>query len=349
MYRRWAIAVLTAVVIWPCLMTTAVWAWNPSGHMIVALVAYDQLDDATKAKAVALLRAHPRFADHFQHYMPKDLVKGSQAEQDQWCFAQAATWPDMVRPDPTRDPKSMITREDVTNYNRGVWHYIDMPIYLSEDEQHQLEHSVGENLSRDIPDDLDDPKMNIIQAEKVAAKIVGDASADEGKRGVSLCWLLHLVGDSHQPLHSSALFTTHRFREGDRGGNLLAPDYAYKTFQGGYTLHAFWDDAISTDEPYGTCRVLAYDLEKNKELVAAGEKATAKLDVGDWIDESYEICKQSVYTPEVRQQIAAREGHSHLGPLTLPPSYRPDAENIGERRAMEAGYRLAKVLQQLLQ
>ena len=146
-----------------------------------------------------------------------------------------------------------------------------------------------------------------------------------------------------------ALFTSHRFRDGDRGGNLLSPDYAYKTFQGGYTLHAYWDDAISTDDAYTTCRVLAYDLEKNPELTAIGEKATAKLDVGDWIDESHELCKQYVYAPEVRRQIAAREGHSHLGPLDLPPGYKTDAENLGERRAVEAGNRLAKVLQQLLQ
>jgi hypothetical protein len=337
---RAAIAVFAA-----CLYLVAgpALAWNPSGHMIIAIVAYDKLDDATKAKAVQLLRAHPRFQDHFQHFMPKDVVQGSQAEQDAWCFPQAATWPDLVR-----EAKSVVTREDVTNYNRGVWHYVDMPIYLNDDDQHQLEHQVSQNLNREIPANPDDPTMNIIQAEKNAARIVGDANADKEQRSVSLCWLLHLVGDAHQPLHSSALFTTHRFREGDHGGNFLAPDYAYKTFQGGYTLHAFWDDAISTDEPYSTCRVLAYDLEQNKDLIAAGEKATAKLDVGDWIDESHELCKQYVYTPEVKQQIAAREGHSHLGQLDLPPTYRTDAENVAERRAVEAGSRLAKTLQKLL-
>jgi S1/P1 Nuclease len=213
---------------------------------------------------------------------------------------------------------------------------------LNDDEQHQLEHQVKQNLSREIPENPDDPTMNVIQAEKNAARIVGDANADKGHRAVSLCWLEHLVGDSHQPLHSSALFTTHRFREGDHGGNFLEPENNYK-------LHAFWDDAISTDEPYSTCRVLAYDLEQNKELVATGEKATAKLDSGDWIDESHELCKQYVYTPEVKRQIAARAGRSHLGELDLSPSYKTDSENVAERRAVEAGSRLAKTIQQLLQ
>jgi hypothetical protein len=326
------------------LLAVTSYAWNPSGHMIVALIAYDKLDDATKAKAVALLRAHPRFQDHFQHFMPKDLVNGSQADQDQWVFAYAATWPDSVR-----DAKNTITRDDVTKYNRPVWHYIDIPLYLNDDEQHRLEHLVKQNVSRDVPDDPDDPTMNVIQAEKNAVKIVGDANADKEKRAVYMCWLLHLVGDAHQPLHSSALFTSHRFREGDHGGNYVAPDYAYKTRDGGYTLHALWDDAISTDEPYSTCRVLAFDLEQNPELTAAGSAAAAKLDVGDWIDESHELCKQYVYTPEVKRQIAAREGHSHLGDLDLPTGYRTAAEDLAERRAMEAGTRLAKVLQQQLQ
>ena len=295
------------------------------------------MDDATKAKAIELLRAHPRFQDHFQHFMPKEVVKGSQAEQDAWCFAYAATWPDVMR-----EAKTVVTRDDVTKYHRALWHYVDIPLYLNENEQHQLEHQVNQNVSREIPENRDDPTMNIMQAEKNAAKFVGDASADKEQRAVSLCWLEHLVGDSHQPLHSSSLFTTHRFRDGDHGGNFLSPENNYK-------LHAFWDEGVSVDEPYATCRVLAYDLEQNKELAAAGEKATEKLDVGDWIDESHELCKLYVYTPEVKQQIAAREGHSHLGELDLSPAYKADAENVCERRAVEAGSRLAKTLQQLLQ
>ncbi|HEY4233715.1 MAG TPA: S1/P1 nuclease [Lacipirellulaceae bacterium] len=336
MNQRSVLAFLMAAAISACVLTPPAQAWNPPGHMIVALIAYDQLDDATKAKAVELLRAHPRFQDHFQHFMPKDVVKGSPAEQDQWCFAHAATWPDVMR-----EAKSVVTRDDVTKYHRGLWHYIDMPIYLNDDEQHQLERQVNQNLSRDIPENPDDPTMNVIQAEKNAAKIVGDANADKGQRAVYLCWLLHLVGDAHQPLHSSALFTTHRFREGDHGGNFLEPENGYK-------LHAFWDDVISNDEPYSTCRVLAYDLGQKKELAAAGEKAAATLDVGDWIDESRELCKQYVYTPEIMQQIASREGHSHLGELELSASYKANAENLAERRAVEAGHRLAKVLQQQL-
>ena len=40
-------------------------AWNNSGHMIVALLGYEQMTPAARAKAVELLRAHPRFEAHF--------------------------------------------------------------------------------------------------------------------------------------------------------------------------------------------------------------------------------------------------------------------------------------------
>jgi hypothetical protein len=49
--------------------------------------------------------------------MPKDIVKGSQAEQDAWCFAYAATWLDVMR-----EAKTVVTRDDVTKYHRGIWH-----------------------------------------------------------------------------------------------------------------------------------------------------------------------------------------------------------------------------------
>jgi S1/P1 nuclease len=38
-----------------------------------------------------------------------------------------------------------------------------------------------------------------------------------GKRGISLAWLFHLMGDIHQPLHAIQLFSR-EYPNGDRGG-----------------------------------------------------------------------------------------------------------------------------------
>jgi hypothetical protein len=204
-----------------------------------------------------------------------------------------------------------------------------------------LEREIKVNRRRDPPQSDDDEFMNIVQAIKNSARIVRDTSASKEKRSVHLCWILHLTGDSHQPLHSVALYTTHRFRRGDHGGN-------YLDYQHSWDLHGFWDEQISTDESYDAHQVLAADLDRNRKLTEEGKKAAATLDVDKWIDESIELAKRNAYTKEVLAKVAAREGHSHLGPLDLPSNYKIEAETIAERRAVEAAHRLAGAVQKML-
>ncbi|HEX4413525.1 MAG TPA: S1/P1 nuclease, partial [Lacipirellulaceae bacterium] len=144
-------------------------AWNSPGHMIVALIAYDQLDPATKAKAVELLREHPRFSSHFQGEMPREIQRKGDREKDEWVFAHAATWPDQVR-----DAKGGVNHQDVTEFHRPWWHFIDEPIFLNDDERQQLQSQVRVNLRRDPPEDRDDKDMNILQAIKNSKRIVAD-------------------------------------------------------------------------------------------------------------------------------------------------------------------------------
>jgi hypothetical protein len=311
-------------------------AWNSAGHMIIDLIAYGELDNATRSKAIGLIRAHPRFRDHFESFMPREVSRGSASEKDEWLFAHAGTWPDLVR-----DARGAVNRQDVTQYNRPFWHFINEPVFLNDADRRLMERSLTINLRREPLQDPDDEFMNVVQALKNSARIVKSPASARELRSVHLCWLNHLAGDSHQPLHAAALYTTHRFRNGDRGGNYLEYEHAWD-------LHAFWDDQISNDEPYRTLRVLAGDLKKNRELASAGERAAATVDSEKWIDESNALAKRFAYTPEVLEKIAAREGHSHLGPLHPGEKYATDAETVAERRAVEAGYRLAKLLKELL-
>jgi hypothetical protein len=312
-------------------------AWNAAGHELISLVAYGQMEEATRAKALDLLRSHPRFAEHFEGLMPRAVASADHSDQDAWRFAYASTWPDLVR-----DTSGAVHRADVDRFNRPWWHFINIPIFLNEEDGQRLGRSLRINLEREPPAELDDPEMNVIQAIKNSSRIVGDANAPKENRAVHLCWLLHLVGDSHQPLHSSALYTVHRFRDGDHGGNYLFIEHDWK-------LHAFWDEQVSTDATFEMLVTSADVLQQNPELTAIGREAAASLDPGTWIDECHELAKRYVYTPEVLEKVAAREGHSHLGPLDLPASYKSGAEEIAERRAIEAAYRLAALLGQLLE
>jgi hypothetical protein len=90
-------------------------------------------------------------------------------------------------------------------------------------------------------------------------------------------------------------------------------------------------------------------LDRNRKLAEEGKKAAATLDVDKWIDESMELAKRYAYTKEVLAKVAAREGHSHLGPLDLAANYKIEAEAIAERRAVESAHRLAGAVQKMLQ
>jgi hypothetical protein len=304
--------------------------------MIVALVARSQMNDAAKAKSDELLRAHPRFAAHFERLMPREVTREKDDVKAEWIFAHAATWPDLVR-----DAKGSVDREDVNRFNRPYWHFINQPVFLSDVERRQLESNLKLYDSRKPTDDPDDPSMNIVQAFKNSSRIVGDANSPPELRGVHLCWLNHLAGDSHQPLHAAALFTSNRFPRGDHGGNDLEIEHDWK-------LHAFWDSQVCTQEAFATLQMLAGNLTKNDKKAAVGVAAAGTVDIEKWIDESNGYAKRFVYTEEVLSKIAAREDHTHLGPLDLTADYRATAESLAERRAVEAGYRLAKLLEQLL-
>ena len=64
-------------------------------------------------------------------------------------------------------------------------------------------------------------------------KILADKSANTRSRNESLKWIVHLVGDIHQPLHASD--------NSDRGGNSVL-------VRGAANLLAVWDVAVVQKE-----------------------------------------------------------------------------------------------------
>src|SRR6185437_15260252 len=68
-------------------------------------------------------------------------------------------------------------------------------------------------------------------------KTLASASASNELKSYDLVWLLHLVGDVHQPLHTTSRFT-HSQPQGDEGGNLVS--LCEKPCR--QELHAYWDN-----------------------------------------------------------------------------------------------------------
>src|SRR5262245_30003537 len=90
------------------------WAWSLSGHKIIASIAFRQLSPEQQAKAVAMLKRHPRFAQDFAEQMPEDVRNSEEVAQNEWIFQQAAVWSDLIRSGPT----------EKTAFSRPEWHYV---------------------------------------------------------------------------------------------------------------------------------------------------------------------------------------------------------------------------------
>ncbi len=151
--------------------------------------------------------------------------------------------------------------------------------------------------------------------------IASDSATDELK-SYDLVWLLHLIGDIHQPLHATSRFS-HDLPEGDRGGNQVR--LCKKPCRD--ELHAFWDDLL------GNSKSPTAAIKAGKALSPA--PAESDQDIHAWIEESFEAAKAYVYTPPIGPG---------RGPYKLTAEYKRVADKIGEERVAIAGARLARFL-----
>ena len=85
----------------------------------------------------------------------------------------------------------------------------------------------------DVPDIHVDAE-NVLERLEHFQAALKDATIPAGERAIALAWVLHLVGDVHQPLHASSRVTA-KEPKGDGGGN------AFKLDKADQDLHHYWD------------------------------------------------------------------------------------------------------------
>ena len=103
---RYSVPALTGLALLG-LAAPRTFAWNGTGHMVVADIAYDNLTPQTKAAVDALLQ-HQRDYGLWMSEMPAGYT-----DKGRFAFMKASTWPDDIRKTPD---------------DRPIWHYIDLPV-----------------------------------------------------------------------------------------------------------------------------------------------------------------------------------------------------------------------------
>jgi len=238
------------------------------------------------------------------------------------AMADSSTWPDDIR----------------GQAKNGPWHYIDIPRGA---KGGPLSEYCGKDgcVTKAIEDEL---------------AILKNKNADPAKRTEALRYVIHFVGDLHQPLHAVT--------NDDEGGNCVPVNYFRRKARQqdqGYSpnLHALWDTAIPERDMEGADP--AEYAETLGEIFAAQIEGWQKagIHVEDWAWESHEYGESTVYG-ELKPKIAiepAMEVHScaddnNIGDrllrqhITAGAAYQEKAGPVVEERIAKAGARLAMIL-----
>jgi hypothetical protein len=191
----------------------------------------------------------------------------------------------------------------------GDWHFVDIPI----DQPHL-------NMDRDCP------KGNCVLGRIVwFRQIVADPAATPVEREEALKFLVHFIGDMHQPLHCA--------NNDDRGGNSVRLVFRDRPTN----LHSLWDSGILGR--LGSEEQILPELSKD---AARHARKWSKGDVQDWAEQSHKVAQKLVYG-KLPKPAAAQT------PAVIAVAYEKRADPLIRQQLEKAAARLARVLNETLQ
>jgi len=304
--------------------STFVHAWSNPGHMAVALVAYRKLNATMRTRVDALVALNPKI-DEWRAQLPTNV---SAARKREMLFMIAATWADQIKGDGEHDAEDGLNGNPNVPPNDGTG---DDNLGYNDDRKRKYWHYKDVGFSSDGTTVLDAPAINAGSEIELFRQVLA-SNAEDGLKSYDLVWLMHLVGDVHQPLHCTARFT-HSKPHGDDGGNgITICDGNTCTNSNRGTLHSFWDGLFGSTPNLKKGIGVASALVTN--LPAAPANKANDLNTSHWIDEGFNLAKVYVYRFPI----------DHGNTIWDPSAYRSDAISVGVKQISLAGTRLANVL-----
>lgn len=203
------------------------------------------------------------------------------------------------------------------------WHFLDQP-YNPEGIMNIVQYAPG----------------NVLWAAQQALGTLSSANRASApfETGLMLRYLVHLIGDMHQPLHVSCMFSE-QYPQGDQGGNLVPIEFDQDIQE----LHALWDAALGHMEVTYSRPLNATSLEavENWALEITQEFPRSALsgdlsvtNMTDWTTTNFQIASTFVY-PGITPGQHPSEAYLDAG------------WEIAKRQLALAGYRLGDLLESL--
>ncbi|RAZ91836.1 phospholipase [Mesorhizobium hawassense] len=295
-----------------CAWSTTASAWWDEGHMQIALMAYNKLKDPARARVDALLRLNPDYKDWILGTPDADIGKAA--------VMRASVWADDIKMEPQYHDDGNSGTVPGAGDNIG---YSDM-------RMHKYWHFTDVGFTTDNTEVRPaDPVNAVTQIIALTAMLPADSGATDELRSYDLVWLLHLIGDAHQPLHATARFSE-AHPGGDQGGNLvLAKPAKGDTLK----LHAYWDGMFGG---YTTTKGAMLDLKDSGLESVPVDTTKANEDNPEiWLKESAELAQKFAYSEPVL---------SATGTAELTRAYETAARDIARAQAALAAQRLANLI-----
>ncbi|MBS1074807.1 S1/P1 nuclease [Gluconobacter sp. Dm-73] len=235
---------------------------------------------------------------------------------------QVASWPDTIGHVPKKKGGAPETLK---------WHYVDIDVSHPAYDQ-----------ARDCPD-----HACVVEKLPEEIRILTDTHESPQDRLVALKWVVHLMGDIHQPLHAAE-------RNKDMGGNAIHLTYFGNNANGHMNLHSLWDEGVIDHEadlhvgPFYSIDPARAKQEADRlgalitpdeaqywvQDLAAGDVHDATV---NWADESHSLARSVAYGA-----LPANKG------ADVGKAYTELTWPIMQLRLEQAGVRLAAVLNSAL-
>ena len=200
-------------------------------------------------------KGHRAVATIAQHHLTSNTAYAVSAYLKGEQMEGVSTWADE-----NRDPKT------------APWHYINLPLGLSRDA---FVKAVQESDN------------NVYSAILKMESTLKDVNASADAKNEALKYLIHLVGDAHQPMHVS--------RKEDKGGNTIQLRFDNK----GTNLHSLWDSKLIDHEGLNPEEIVkTYDTATPAEI----KKWEADSPI-EWLWESYQITTELYANAKPGQNI----------------------------------------------
>ena len=227
---------------------------------------------------------------------PKVLQKVNDLLGHDDDLATVANWADTIRP----------FQEETK-----PWHFIDLPIRQQVDSAQVMNFCPNNDC--------------VIAQIQINKRVITDSTTSPKEKLRALKFIVHFVGDLHQPLHTSD--------DSDKGGN----DKEIRFLKKKMKLHGLWD-ALIEKQAKEDSRELASSLESG--ITQAKVVAWMQGDETSWALDGYTIAKTKIY-----KGYAA--GPQDLTETNLTNTYYNQMRPIVEEQMRKAGVRLAKILEEV--